>query len=136
MQDHKEQDRRREARLLRRELYRDAERARTEPAEAAGREEPDAEGCRKYQGAAGRGLYESFSDEELLDVLRLAADELGHNPSQKEVFYVYCAFIRKRFQNWPAALRKAGLKKPKRKHPHRGAAGGVPAPSNRKEQLK
>lgn len=57
----------------------------------------------------GNSLYESFSDRELLDVLRTRAKELGHSPSQKEVFWAYRAYIKRRFGKWPYALKAAGL---------------------------
>ena len=70
---------------------------------------------REYMGKPGRKLYASFSDEELLDILRRTAAELGHVPSQKEVFCVYRSYIRRRFTNWPTACRAANLKAPKKK---------------------
>lgn len=57
----------------------------------------------------GQAIYLSFSDDELLDLLRLEAKRLGHSPAQKEVFWVYRFYIRNRFQKWPYALEKAGL---------------------------
>lgn len=66
-------------------------------------------------GAEGRRLYDSFTDEVLLDILRQAAAELERAPSQKEIFCVYRSYIRRRFTNWPTALRAAGLKPPKEK---------------------
>lgn len=60
---------------------------------------------------AGRRLYESFTDEELLDVLRKRAKELGHSPSQKETHRVYRSYLKVRFEKWPYALQKAGLSK-------------------------
>jgi len=101
----------RDTRLLRRDLYRDAERAR---AEGFPQDYIDPERWGKYHGAAGRRLYASFADEELLDILRLTADELGRPPCRREVFCVYCSFICRRFGNWPSALRAAGLKAPRR----------------------
>ncbi|MFQ8761724.1 MAG: hypothetical protein ACLSAF_21965 [Intestinimonas sp.] len=38
------------------------------------------------QTAAGKLLYESFTDEELLNVVRKTAERLGHSPAQREVF--------------------------------------------------
>jgi hypothetical protein len=70
---------------------------------------------KQYAGVDGRHLYNSYTDEELLDFLREAAARLGRAPTQKEVFCVYRSYIRRRFTNWPAALRAAGLKAPKRK---------------------
>lgn len=60
-------------------------------------------------------LYWKMSDEEILNLLYERAAELGRNPTQKEVFPAYHIFIRKRFKNWPTALRAAGLKPPKEK---------------------
>lgn len=57
----------------------------------------------------GRAVYSSFTDEELLDILRLRTKELGHVPSQKEIFWVYRNYLRMRFEKWPYALKKAGL---------------------------
>ncbi len=98
---------------LRRQLCRDAERARTEISKECRQEWIDPHLWSLYMGKAGRLLYASFSDEELLDILRFAANELGHVPSQKEIFCVYRSYIRRRFTNWPTALRAAGLKAPK-----------------------
>lgn len=67
----------------------------------------------QYMGVDGRRLYNSFTDEELLDLLRQCAATLGRIPSQKDIFCVYRSFIRRRFTNWPIALRAAGLKEPK-----------------------
>ena len=104
-----------QTRLLRTQLAEDAK-------HAAELEDPD---CRQewiepqrwsqYMGASGRRLYNSFTDEELLDILRSSAAELGRPPTQKEVFCVYRSFIRRRFVNWPTALRAAGLKAPKKR---------------------
>lgn len=60
-------------------------------------------------------VYLEFSGEELLQVLRDRAAELGRNPTTKEVFPDYHIFLRMRFKNWPIALRAAGLKPPKEK---------------------
>ena len=57
----------------------------------------------------GKKLYESFSDNELLQFLRDTARELNHTPSQKEVFWVMHEYIKHRFGKWPYALRLAGL---------------------------
>lgn len=72
----------------------------------------------QYMGASGRRLYNSFTDDELLDILRSSASELGRPPTQKEVFCVYRSYIRRRFVNWPTALRAAGLKAPKKRGTH------------------
>jgi hypothetical protein len=99
-------------------LVADANRARLAVDEAHRQEWIEPHLWSEYMGEDGRRLYHSFTDEELLNILRLAAEELGHAPSQKEVFCVYRSFIRRRFANWPAALRTAGLKAPKRKWSH------------------
>ena len=68
-----------------------------------------------YMGKRARGeLYEAFSNEELLSILRETAERLGHNPSKKEVFCVYRVFLIERFGNWPKALVAAGLKRPRK----------------------
>ena len=68
-----------------------------------------------YMGKKTRGaLCASFSDEELLSILRETAGRLGRNPSKKEVFCVYRVFLIERFGNWPKALVAAGLKRPRR----------------------
>lgn len=59
----------------------------------------------------GQIVYESFSDEELLSVLRKSAEILNHSPTQKEIFWVFCDYIKKRFGKWPYALKLAGLSK-------------------------
>lgn len=66
-----------------------------------------------YTSPAGEMLYHSFSDEDLLDILRREAAELGRIPAQHEVFCVYRDYIRRRFGNWIQALRAAGLKEVK-----------------------
>ena len=63
------------------------------------------------QTAAGKLLYESFTDEELLNVVRKTAERLGHSPAQREVFWVYRCYLKRRFEKWPYALQKAGLSK-------------------------
>lgn len=59
----------------------------------------------------GKQIYRSFTDEELLDVLRDTAKELGHSPAQKEIFWALRIYIKVRFQKWPYALTAAGLSK-------------------------
>ena len=97
----------------RRQLAEDAERARSGNVDGYSQEWIDPTLWKAYCGKRGEELYESFSDQELLDILREAVAELGRLPSQKEVFCVYRCYIRKRFKNWPTALRAAGLKDPK-----------------------
>lgn len=59
----------------------------------------------------GEQLYRAMQDEELLRLLRKAAEKLGHSPSQKEVLWVFREYIKLRFEKWPYALAKAGLAK-------------------------
>lgn len=69
-----------------------------------------------YDGTnpAGRAIYKSFSDGELLAILNAAALELGRALKQNEIYCVYRQYIRLRFGNWPRALEAAGLRIPKR----------------------
>jgi hypothetical protein len=59
--------------------------------------------------SAGRQLYESFTDEELIAVLGDAFDRLGRAPVQNDIFCFYRTYIKRRFVTWPAALKAAGL---------------------------
>lgn len=59
----------------------------------------------------GKRLYQSFTDQELCKILVDRMMQLGHVPAQKEVFWVYRFYIKKRFKTWPAALSEAGLNK-------------------------
>ena len=52
-----------------------------------------------------------YSDAELLEVLKEAADRLGHSPSQKELNPELRLLIKQRFGKWPYALQRAGLAK-------------------------
>lgn len=101
-------------RLLRLQLAEDAKRAGERGDEDSQQAWIDPHLWSQYMGADGRRLYNSFTDKELLDLLRQSAAKLGRVPSQKEIFCVYRTFIRRRFTNWPTALRAAGLKEPKR----------------------
>lgn len=77
----------------------------------------------------GVQVYESYTDEELLNVLRSAAIRLGHSPSQREVFWVYRGYIKQRFEKWPYALQRAGL--------HKAAgSGGVTRERAERERLR
>jgi|GEM_PF-5535576 len=78
---------------LRLELEKDAQRARSSPDLECMQEWVDPDIWRQNTGKTGRQLYKRYTDEELLDILRQTAVELGH-----------------RFSNWPGALRTAGLK--------------------------
>ncbi|QIB69652.1 hypothetical protein Ami103574_10100 [Aminipila butyrica] len=78
------------------------------------KEGPKAERIFEYsQISAGRGriVYSSFSDEALCQVLIQKTKELGHVPAQKELYWIYRIYIKKRFGNWPKALIAAGLSK-------------------------
>ena len=79
----------------------------------AGRPEPEPRGREAIRygldGPQGRQLYESCSDQELLDLLRERAAALGRSPAQNEVHWTCRAYLRARFKNWPGALRAAGL---------------------------
>lgn len=59
----------------------------------------------------GERFYQSLSDEDLLDVLRWYARKFGRSPAQKEVYWVWRMYIKKRFGKWPYALSAAGLSK-------------------------
>lgn len=69
----------------------------------------------------GKQIYASFTDEELLNVLREEAKKLGHSPAQKEIFWPLRIYIKIRFKKWPYALTKAGLSK----SAGSGGAGGT-----------
>lgn len=57
----------------------------------------------------GRDVCNSYSEEDLIAILRKRTEQLGHAPSQAEVFLFYRTYIKHRFGTWPAALRAAGL---------------------------
>lgn len=59
----------------------------------------------------GREFYSCMSDELLLGILRERGEFLGYSPGQKEVFWVWRSYIKKRFQKWPYALCAAGMSK-------------------------
>lgn len=58
----------------------------------------------------GRAVYASYSDEELLDILRDTALQIGRAPTQKDVFSLYRIYLKARFGTWPAALKAAGMR--------------------------
>ena len=61
--------------------------------------------------------YKLMSDEELLDVLRQKAVELGRLPIKNDV---ECAeYFKQRFGPWPRILEQAGLKPVSETHLHR-----------------
>lgn len=100
---------------LRKQLQYDAERAKAAVPSQQQQNWIDPVKWSLYTSPAGEMLYRSFSDEELLDILRMEAAELGRVPAQHEVFCVYRDYIRRRFGNWIKALRAAGLKEEKTK---------------------
>lgn len=57
----------------------------------------------------GKAVYSSFSDEELLELLREKARILDHSPSKREVAKVFKEYIKSRFGKWPYALKQANL---------------------------
>lgn len=57
----------------------------------------------------GKQVYISFTDIALLQYLREYSRIINHSPSQKEVYWVMREYIKKRFDKWPYALKKAGL---------------------------
>jgi len=101
--------------LLRLKLAEDAERASLSIDRECRQEWINPCLWQQYMGEAGGRLCDSFTDEELLDILRKAAAEQGRAHAQKEVFCVCKSYIRRRFTNWPTALRAAGLKATKEK---------------------
>ena len=68
----------------------------------------------KISTPIGRGIYESFSDDELKGILIEFHLTHGRCPAQKEIYFIYRHYIRLRFGNWPWALQAAGLKEKKR----------------------
>lgn len=57
----------------------------------------------------GKQIYESFSDEELLKLLRERYEQTGRIPKRSETCYVHWQYIKRRFGSWTQALQKAGL---------------------------
>lgn len=57
----------------------------------------------------GRRLYESYTNSELIEILRGAYERLGRTPVQKDMFCFYRTYIKHRFVTWSEALRAAGL---------------------------
>lgn len=105
-----------DVRKLRLNLEEYAKKAKDDPDDSIKQEWIESEYWAHYMCSERKKLYKSFSDEELLDILRNAAVDLGRAPYQKEIFCVYRIYIRRRFTNWPRALRAAGLKEPKIRH--------------------
>ena len=59
----------------------------------------------------GMAVYSSYSDRDLLDVLRDTASRIGRAPTQDEIFFLYRTYLKARFGTWPAALRAAGMRR-------------------------
>ena len=58
--------------------------------------------------------YAAMSDEELYDVLRMKAKELGRLPIKNDV--VCAEYFKQRFGPWPRILEQAGLKPVSEQH--------------------
>lgn len=61
------------------------------------------------RSAVGRQVYESFSDDELLDVMIRTMDHPGHKPRYEEIYLIYKEYIFLRFDglhNAKAAARR------------------------------
>ena len=65
--------------------------------------------CCSMDRPEGAELCAAFSDDELLELLRVTARRLDHSPAQSEVHWLLRQYLRSRFRNWPGALRAAGL---------------------------
>jgi hypothetical protein len=62
---------------------------------------------------AGLELYRSFTDEELLDVIREQQRILGFRPEPCHILDIYLRYIEIRFLTWHWALWQAGIQIPK-----------------------
>lgn len=67
--------------------------------------------CFSLSSPSGRQIYKQVSDDALIEELKCTAVELGHSPSQREIFWVLREYIKERFGKWPYALKAAGLDK-------------------------
>lgn len=65
--------------------------------------------CCAMDREEGAELCAAFTDEELLELLRVTARRLDHSPAQGEVHWLLRQYLRSRFRNWPGTLRAAGL---------------------------
>lgn len=59
----------------------------------------------------GKAVYNSFSDNELLGLLKMRAKVIDHTPSQNEVPRVFRDYLKLRFGKWAYAVKKSGLNK-------------------------
>lgn len=57
--------------------------------------------------SCGKQVYDSYSDEELLDVLVQMMDHHGHKVNGHDIYCVYKDYLRKRFGTMPDAISKA-----------------------------
>lgn len=57
----------------------------------------------------GTQVYDAFSDEELIDIIRSIASILNHSPARKEVFWPVRDYAKRRFKRWPHVMERAGL---------------------------
>ena len=67
--------------------------------------------CCTMDREEGAELCAAFTNEELLDLLRITARRLGHSPAQGECHWLLRQYLRSRFRNWPGALRAAGMRR-------------------------
>lgn len=65
--------------------------------------------CCSMDSLEGAELCAVFTDDELLELLRVTARRLDHSPAQGEVHWLLRQYLRSRFRNWPGTLRAAGL---------------------------
>ena len=65
--------------------------------------------CCSMDSPEGAELCAAFTDDELLELLRVTARRLDHSPAQGEVHWLLRQYLRSRFRNWPGTLRAAGL---------------------------
>lgn len=52
--------------------------------------------------------YKEMSDEQLLDIIRLWTEELGHPPTKNDVSYAF--YFKQRLGPWNRILEQAGVK--------------------------
>lgn len=57
--------------------------------------------------SCGRQVYDSYSDEELLEVLVRMMDHHGHRVNGHDIYCIYKDYLRKRFGTMPDAISKA-----------------------------
>ena len=55
----------------------------------------------------GQQIYQSYSDEELLDILIAVMQHHGHSPQFDKIHHVYKLYLSKRFENLAQAKAKA-----------------------------